>query len=297
MERQLVELREAILNKSKPVITAAEQTPQEGLGSQNSPSLSTTHSSNLTETTHDVPLWLGQYRLKQGQTRDMAYFNDREVLSKSAKYGDWDEVLRNHFGFPTLGNGQYQNWINSTRILNTEDKREPSGFTLLHQAAWHGASTAVVDKLIRRGAWRLSRTVRPQGNDRLKTPLDVAKEFGWAHLYPLLTPVIQHTVPAIVLVGLQVQLNRIFFDEFPSGVDYFHPPQVEILTELKYPQLWSPLDAENEKVAKSAGLHLFLDGRELVARFIKAGGSTSVYRIHENGADEIERGVMLDFPL
>lgn len=222
----------------------------------------------------------------------MAYFNDRKVLTWSAKYGHWDDVIRGHFGFPVMENGQYQNWINSKRILDTEDKRELSGYTPLHQAAWLGTSTAIVEELIRRGAWKLSRTV---SNGRMATPLDVAKEFGWAHLYSLLTPVIQHTVPAIILLGLQTQLDILFFSVFPNEANYFHPPQVEILTELENPQLWSPLNAENEMLDNSTGLHLFLDDRELVAKFIKLDGSTSVYRISQDNYEEIGRGVLLGF--
>jgi hypothetical protein len=187
-------------------------------------------------------------------------------------------------------NGYNQNWINASRIMETDDLREPSGFTPLHQAAWHGASTLVVEKLILLGAWRLARTVR---KGRMQTPLDVAKEFGWAHLYSLLTPVVHHTIPASVLLGLQKQVNQVFTMAFPSATERFRVPQVEILTELKDPQLLVPLEAEIQNVERLVGMHLFLDKREIVAQVVKADGTTGVYRIREDGWDEIERGILL----
>jgi hypothetical protein len=145
--------------------------------------------------------------------------------------------------------------------MKTDDRHEPSGYTPLHQAAWHGASTLVVEKLILLGAWRLARTV---SNGLMQTPLDVAKRFGWAHLYSLLTPVVHHTLPALVLLGLQKQLDQVFTEVFPGATEHFRVPQVEILTELKHPQLLVPLEAMKQEVENPICVRLFLDERELV---------------------------------
>jgi hypothetical protein len=266
MEKQLVEIREALLKQSKPIITTTQ---------------------SITVETKEIPIWLGQYRLKQGQVPKMPYFRNRHYLSNSAYFGDWDRLLTRHL---VTGNGEYnQNWINASRIMETDGIGEPSGFTPLHQAAWQGASKLVVEKLILLGAWRLARTVR---NRLMQTPLDVAKEFGWAHLYSLLAPVVHHTLPASVVLGLQEQLHQVFAKAFPGVTECFRVPQVEILTELKDPQLWVPLETEKQ-MERPIGMHLFLDGRELVAQVVKTDGATGVYRIREDGWDEIERGMLL----
>lgn len=267
MEKQLVELREAMLKQSKPIITTAQ---------------------SIIVERQEIPTWLGQYRLKQGQTLEMPYFCDRHDLSDSAYFGNWDYLLTHNLA---TGNRAYnQNWINARRIMKTDDWNEPSGYTPLHQAAWHGASTLVVEKLILLGAWRLARTVR---NGLMQTPLDVARRFGWVHLYSLLTPVVHHTLPASVLLGLQKQLNQVFAKAFLGATERFCLPQVEILTELKDPQLLVPLEAEKQNVERPIGMHLFLDERELVAQVVKTDGATGVYRIREDGWDEIERGMLL----
>jgi hypothetical protein len=267
MEKQLVELREEMLKQSKPIIATAQ---------------------SIVVERQEIPIWLGQYRLKQDQTLEMPYFRDRHDLSDSAYFGEWDCLLTHNL---VTGNGAYnQNWINTSRIMKTDDWHELSGFTPLHQAAWHGTSTLVVEKLILLGAWRLARTVR---NGLMQTPLDVAKKFGWAHLYSLLMPVVHHTLPASVLVGLQKQLNEVFAKAFPSAMEHFRVPQVEILTELKDPQLLVPLEAEKQNMERPIGMHLFLDKRELVAQVVKTDGTTGVYRIREDGWDEIERGMLL----
>jgi hypothetical protein len=269
MEKQLEKLREEMLKQSKPIVTTTDWIVVER---------------------QEFPVWLGQYRLKQDQTLEIPYFRDRHDLSDSAYIGEWDSLLTHNLA---TGNRAYnQNWINASRIMKTNDWHEPSGFTPLHQAAWHGTSTLVVERLILLGAWRLARTMR---NGLMKTPLDVAKEFGWAHLYPLLMPVVHHTLPASVLVGLQKQLNEVFANAFPGAIEHFRVPQVEILTELNDPQLLVPLEAEKQNVARPIGMHLVLDVRELVAQVVKTDGTTGVYRIREDGWDEIERGILLNY--
>jgi hypothetical protein len=307
MEKQLVELREAMLKQSKPMITTTQSTMVErqkipskriattarsdAVKRQESPSqpIVTTTQSIIIER-QEIPKWFGQYRLRQGQTNENTYFSDRHNLSDSAYWGHWDRLFTRNLA---AGYERYnQNWINSSRIMRKDDLREPNGFTPLHQAAFRGASTLVVEKLILLGAWRLARTVR----DGLgRTPLDVARGFGWAHLYSLLTPVIHHTLPPSVLLGLQKQLDQVFAKAFPGATEHFRVPQVEILTELKHPQLLLPLEVEKQNVENTTGMRLFLDERQLVAHVVKTDGTTGVYRIREDGWDEIERGILLHY--
>jgi len=269
MEKQLLELREAIVKQSKPMVAA---TP------------------SITADRQEIPIWLGQNRLKKGQSPAAPYFRARHELSDSAYFGRWDRLLTKNLA---AGNKTYkQNWVNSIRIKKASDPAATSGYTPLHQAARNGTSAAVVERLIRLGAWRLARTVR---NGRSQTPLDVAREFGWAHLYALLTPVVHHTLPAAAVLGLQTQLDRVFAEAFPEAGERFCVPQVEVLTELKDPQMVVPLEAAEHDGERLVGLHLFLDKREIVVKVFKVDGTKGVYRVRENGWGEIQHGLLLNY--
>src|ERR1700761_6198351 len=101
MEKQLVELREAMLKQSKPMITTTQSTmverhkfPSKRIvttarsdavkrqESPNNPILTTTQSIIIER--KEIPKWFGQYRLRQGQTNENTYFSDRHNLSDSA---------------------------------------------------------------------------------------------------------------------------------------------------------------------------------------------------------------------
>lgn len=205
MDKQLAELRQALLDRSKPLVATTQR--------DHTRTLKRVKTENYTP---EVPIWLGHYYLKQGQSSDLPYFTDRGLLSDAAYYGKWDHVLDQ--SIKSSKETYDQNWVNGCRILDDEERLEkPSGFTPLHQAAWHGATPSVVRRLIDIGAWRLSRTMR---NGLMQTPLDVAKDYGWTHLYPLLTPVIYHTLPPSVLLSLQSQMDRFFATNFPEAVDH-----------------------------------------------------------------------------
>jgi Ankyrin repeats (many copies) len=79
-------------------------------------------------------------------------------LADAAKVGDWKTV------FEMLDDPTERVDVNSWR---------PGGsawFTVLHQAAWHGAPTEVVGRLIRRGA------LRSQTDSRGRTPRAVRRD-------------------------------------------------------------------------------------------------------------------------
>lgn len=88
-------------------------------------------------------------------------------LADLAKAGKWEEVF-------SLLDAESRITANQWRVGGD------SWFTPLHQAAWLGASTQVVDELIRRGAWRSLRTAK---GDR---PIDIALRRNHHHLADLL---------------------------------------------------------------------------------------------------------------
>lgn len=91
-----------------------------------------------------------------------------DAVADAARAGRWDAVLA------ALDAGDPDVHPNVWRIGGT------SGFTPLHQAAWHGAPGEVVTELVRRGAWRTLRTA--DGRDAAQ----IARERGHDELVPVL---------------------------------------------------------------------------------------------------------------
>ncbi|WP_205879368.1 ankyrin repeat domain-containing protein [Leucobacter triazinivorans] len=89
-------------------------------------------------------------------------------LADVAKVGNWEVVFR-------LFDRERSLSVNQWRIAGD------SWFTPLHQAAWLGASSEVVDELIRRGAWR---SLRNAEGDR---PIVIALKRNHQHLADALT--------------------------------------------------------------------------------------------------------------
>ncbi|MET9101774.1 ankyrin repeat domain-containing protein [Streptomyces antibioticus] len=104
------------------------------------------------------------------------YLEERDRFSDRARDADWNGV------FAVLG--EHPEWVNLPRPGNR------SGFTALHQAAWHGAEFAVVSRLIAHGGWRTQRT-----RDGRRA-VDIARERGHTHLLDLLEPVAVRRLPA-----------------------------------------------------------------------------------------------------
>ncbi|MFF6995410.1 ankyrin repeat domain-containing protein [Streptomyces sp. NPDC008313] len=104
------------------------------------------------------------------------YLAERDRFADMARDADW------HGLFHALG--KHPEWVNLSRPGNR------SGFTALHQAAWHGADFPVVSRLIAHGAWRTQRT-----RDGRRA-VDVARERGHTRLLELLEPVVVRPLPA-----------------------------------------------------------------------------------------------------
>lgn len=80
------------------------------------------------------------------------------------------------------------------------------------------------------------------------TPIEMARELGYAHLYHLLMPVIKHNVPAKVLESLQSQFHEIIKGDVKDLVDDQHirVPELVLLTELEIPEMWLPLNPPSD---------------------------------------------------
>ncbi|MFH8495751.1 ankyrin repeat domain-containing protein [Streptomyces coeruleorubidus] len=104
------------------------------------------------------------------------YLKERDRFSDLARDADWD--------------GLCGELVKNPERVNLARPGNRSGFAPLHQAAWHGATIAVVSRLIAHGAWRTQRT-----RDG-RRPVDIARERGHTHLLELLEPVAVRQLPA-----------------------------------------------------------------------------------------------------
>ena len=104
------------------------------------------------------------------------YRKERDRFSDTARDADWSGLFEELEKRP--------GWVNFPR------PGRRSGFTPLHQAAWHGAEFPVVSRLIAHGAWR---TQRARDGRRA---VDVARDRGHTHLLELLEPVVVRRLPS-----------------------------------------------------------------------------------------------------
>ncbi|KAK7017728.1 hypothetical protein R3P38DRAFT_2985123 [Favolaschia claudopus] len=217
-----------------------------------------------------APAQLGRFPFGtwHGATRSVGevtpYQTARSELSDAAYIShSWDL----HEAFRQGRQVYNQDWVNSIRLR----RDAPSGYTPLHQAAWHGESREEVQRLLDLGAWRTLRTIETD-----ETPLDIARKFQHAHLYDLLAPVIRHPIPAKTMLRLEAGLHEIIQSE------------LSVLTEIVLPLIWFPI---NEEDFNSRGFLIRLDGREILVK----SPHNRQFRIPENGAPfEIAEAIILD---
>lgn len=132
-----------------------------------------------------------------------AFVEARDRLADAAKTADWESV----FAMVDRGDAGINDW----RVGGE------SWFSPLHQAAWHGASVAVVRGMLDRGAWR---TLRAASGDR---PLDIARERGKAHLLEALTPTFAHPLRAAEVDAINARLAELVTDAASRSAERIMP--------------------------------------------------------------------------
>ncbi|MGW0867728.1 ankyrin repeat domain-containing protein [Streptomyces sp. NPDC002611] len=113
-------------------------------------------------------------------------------LTDRDRYGDWYLKARDRFSDLARDadwSGLFGELEENPRYVNLARPGSHSGFAPLHQAAWHGATIAVVSRLLAHGAWRTHRS----RDGRL--PVDIARERGHTHLLELLESVAIRRLP------------------------------------------------------------------------------------------------------
>lgn len=196
------------------------------------------------------------------------YQAKRDEFADLARDGRWPEIIEWLSRWPSFVNA----WRPGGR----------SWYTVVHQAAWHGADESVVRSLL---AYRPWLTLRTAAGDR---PLDIALRNGHPHLAALLTPVINTPVPTDLLAALQKHFHEVIRGRAAHLVDgdQLRLPELDVLTELEKPEMWFTVPG------MYGGFGYVLDGQVLeVKSWCRVvGGSGERHRITAEGAVLTERG-------
>nr|WP_245233846.1 ankyrin repeat domain-containing protein [Mycobacterium sp. PS03-16] len=196
-------------------------------------------------------------------------------LADAAKAGDWPAV------FALLDDPSRSADINWWR---------PGGkawFTVLHQAAWHGASANVVAELLERGA------LRSITDARGRTPYDVLVERhgGGTGVARLLAPPV--SLPPRVIRAIDRNLAELIDSRIRGKMfdgrdphELLRYPSAGILHEVPGRKLWFPVPE------MYGGFHIVLrDGGLDVQSWCRVvGGSGQAHRITADGVVVTEEG-------
>jgi hypothetical protein len=194
------------------------------------------------------------------------YAAERDRLADAARDGNWRTV------FEVLD--EYPAWVNTARLEGR------SGYTPLHQAAWHGVPAETVERLLAYGAARTLRT------SDLNRAVDIAGQRGHRHVVPLLNPAPKHPLPQDAPARLTEHLHRLIRHRagLEGGSDLatqqrMRLPEVEALTELDHPAWWFPVPG------MYGGFRIVLRGGELIVNsWIRVvGGSERTDRVTVDG--------------
>lgn len=164
-----------------------------------------------------IAQWDGRITRAVGNPHEVA---QRDELANATRDGNWQRVLT------ILSSRDQRSWVNAVRL---DGKKR---YAPLHQAAWHGAPTDIVQGLLEHGAWR---TLRNSAGER---PTDIAAGRGHHHLARVLEPEVKHHVPGDVLADLQRNLYALIIRYDKTAPYCVRLPQLEVLTELDPPAYW-----------------------------------------------------------
>ncbi|MHA6758826.1 hypothetical protein [Streptacidiphilus sp. PAMC 29251] len=207
---------------------------------------------------------------------------ERDALADAAHGGDWPAVLAMV--------GTNAELANATRVGGS------TGYTALHQAAWHGAPEAVAEQLVAAGAWRTLRTIG--GAAAGETAYDIAQRCGHHHLARTLHPQPLHSVPAGESALLREVLHSVIRGrEWAAELIVEHRlrlPEVEPLTELREPALWFPVPGFyggfSIKLLTAQSIGSLQAELEVTSWSRVVEGSGQRHRVRVDGAELMEEG-------
>lgn len=194
-------------------------------------------------------------------------------LADAAKHGDWPTVMA---------------LLDENEVLLAHQWRpgDPAWFTILHQAARHGAPLEVLDMLLNHGALRSLRDA--QG----RTAFDVAGEHDQPYqlrqlLKPRPSPVPPDRLKALDLHLAEVIDSRVdLLSNGQTTQQALRYPPVEILHELPQWSIWFPVPGMH------GGFHIELrvGYLEVVSWNLQPGGSRHLHVVTHESALHIAQG-------
>ncbi|WP_219419592.1 ankyrin repeat domain-containing protein [Pseudonocardia nigra] len=198
------------------------------------------------------------------------FVEQRDALADAARSAHWDRV------FQLLAHDK--NWVNAPRLGSR------SGYAPLHQAAWHGADTSVVERLLEAGAWRTLRTLEGA------RPVEITLAHGHHGPVDLLTPDSTGFPEPAVTTDIQTYLHALITVRSRrygcERVTWL--PQVEPLLELPHGcSLWCPIPG------MYGGFALRWDGGAVVAESWSriVSGSGQCHRVTADGVELVDDGI------
>ncbi|PVG00201.1 hypothetical protein CPB86DRAFT_782801 [Serendipita vermifera] len=212
------------------------------------------------------------------------YAKARKKWADAAHQGDWDQVFKmiDEFSYDSRA------LANATRLLpkgvRPDPSKRPSGYTVLHQAAFHNASEDIAKALIALGCSRYLRTT--DGLNQRAT--DIAESKGFNDLAVVLTPAVDK-IPQVSdedLAKIQQHFLKVVVEE---SHNYFKPetmklPDLILLREVD--KVWMPIPG------MYGGFNLRFEENHLITEsFCRVvGGSGRTNHITVDGATLVEEG-------
>jgi len=205
--------------------------------------------------------------------------------TNAAYKGNWDALFRIAVRYEQ----DMGRFANSSRLHPRFDATSGnpfvgklSGYTALHQAAWHGAPVEIVQGLIELGASRGIRTT----DGKRQRPLDIANEKNHEHLYDILTPRGLPEVSDEELLKVEAHFHEVVVAE-ARGVfksDSMRLPDLGLLRD--HPRVWMPIPG------MYGGFNFWWDDGHLVTESScrVCGGSGRTNHITSGGAKLVDQG-------
>lgn len=143
----------------------------------------------------------------------------------------------------------------------------------------------------------LARTLRDGSSSKYSTPLEVARQHGWTHLYDALNPIVRRPLHFQILHKLQSRLHDLIREAFKTDpeahLECFRLPELEILTEFEHSTLWFPLQPELKDTREGLAVQIILDCQELVVVVRWGRSERKLYRISRWETKEIQQAIVL----
>jgi hypothetical protein len=143
----------------------------------------------------------------------------------------------------------------------------------------------------------LARTLRDGSSSKYSTPLEVAHQHGWTHLYDILNPVVRRHLHSRILHKLQSRLHDLIREAFETDpeahLECFRLPELEILTVFEHSRLWFPLQPELKDSREGLAVQIILDCQELVVVVRWGRLERKLYRISSWETKEIQQAIVL----